>query len=60
MEPEKFDLVTIFFSDIVGFTDISGMLSPVKVMAMLDRLYLHLDAICTEYGLFKVETIGDA
>ena len=60
VEPEKFDMVTILFSDIVGFTNISAAMTPMKVMAMLDSLYIHLDSICTECGLFKVETIGDA
>ena len=60
VEPEAFDVVTIFFSDIVGFTDISTALPAPKVMAMLDRLYRLFDGICTKYDLFKVETIGDA
>ena len=31
MEPESYDCVTIFFSDIVGFTNISGLLQPQEV-----------------------------
>ena len=27
---------------------------------MLDRLYTQFDALASEHGLFKVETIGDA
>ncbi|EGD72124.1 TKL/DICTY4 protein kinase [Salpingoeca rosetta] len=60
IEPEHHDCVTIFFSDIVGFTNISGTLAPEKVMNMLDRLYTKLDALADEMELFKVETIGDA
>ncbi|CAJ1941384.1 unnamed protein product [Cylindrotheca closterium] len=60
VEPENHDNVTIFFSDIVRFTDISRALSPVKVCNMLDRLYLAFDELSTKHGVFKVETIGDA
>ncbi|KAK9804006.1 hypothetical protein WJX72_012484 [[Myrmecia] bisecta] len=60
VEPEAYDCVTIFFSDIVGFTNISGALLPHQVMAMLDRLYKQFDALTKKYELFKVETIGDA
>ena len=31
VEPENYDCVTIFFSDIVGFTNISGILQPQEV-----------------------------
>jgi len=57
---ENHDNVTIFFSDIVRFTDISHALSPVKVCNMLDRLYLAFDGLATKHEVFKVETIGDA
>lgn len=60
VEPETHDLVTIVFSDIKGFTDISRQLSPIKVSMMLDRLYLAFDRIARKHGVFKVETIGDA
>jgi class 3 adenylate cyclase len=52
--------VTILFSDIVGFTNISSSLEPKDVMDMLNRLYQRFDALTLKHGLFKVETIGDA
>ena len=58
VEPQHFDVVTVFFSDIVSFTDISASLPPEKVMAMLDRLYRKFDALVYEHGLRKIETIG--
>ena len=56
----SFESVTVFFSDIKGFTDISSTQTPEGVMLMLDELYRKFDAICNKHGLMKVETIGDA
>ena len=41
--------------DIVGFTDISAVLPPEGVMAMLHRLYSVFDQLTIKHGLFKVE-----
>ena len=60
VEPEHHEQVTIFFSDIVSFTDIAQMIDPSKVSDMLDRLYTQFDALTDEHEIFKVETIGDA
>ena len=60
IEPEHKDCITLFFSDIVGFTDISSKLEPHKVASLLDRLYNIFDDLSAKYEVFKVETIGDA
>jgi len=60
VEAESREVVTIFFSDIVGFTDISSSLTPIKVSDMLDRLYNRFDELSQVHDVFKVETIGDA
>eukprot|EP00984_Skeletonema_dohrnii_P009306 scaffold3549_cov110-Skeletonema_dohrnii-CCMP3373.AAC.8 len=57
---EKFNLVTIFFSDIVGFTNMAGNMRPIQVMKMLNELYTELDKLVEKHNVYKVETIGDA
>lgn len=58
VEPQSREIVTIFFSDIVGFTKISSSLEPIKVSDMLGRLYTAFDELSHEHDIFKVETIG--
>ena len=60
VEAESHDIVTVVFSDIVGFTTISEQVSPLKIAQMLDRLYHALDTLCRKHHIFKVETVGDA
>lgn len=60
VEPEKKDLATVFFSDVVGFTTISSVLSAERVSDMLDRLYGRLDELTQKHDVFKIDTIGDA
>ncbi|CAE8582590.1 unnamed protein product [Polarella glacialis] len=60
IEPEHKALVTIFFSDIIGFTEIASGLEPIQISSMLDNLYSEFDLLSRKMNVFKVETIGDA
>jgi class 3 adenylate cyclase len=58
--PRLHENVTFFFSDVMGFTDMCKQLYPWQVIGMLNRLYCVMDHLLVKFGLFKVETIGDA
>ena len=57
---DRYGMVTIFFSDIVGFTSLASTMRPVEVMEMLNDLYKEFDKLVAKHNVYKVETIGDA
>ncbi|ELT91994.1 hypothetical protein CAPTEDRAFT_99289 [Capitella teleta] len=58
IEAEYFESVTVFFSDIVDFVEISMVSSPYDVVAFLNGIYNLIDDRLQWFDVYKVETIG--
>ncbi len=59
-EPVSFDDVTVYFSDIVGFTSISSQLEPKVLIGELNEIFTGFDDIMERNGCERIKTIGDA
>lgn len=57
---QKFDLVTVLFSDIQGFTKIAEQMNPERLIDELDNFFFHFDSVVEKYNIEKIKTIGDA
>jgi adenylate cyclase len=51
---------TVVFVDIVNFVNLSASMSPSAVIIVLNRIFSAFDALCEQYGVEKIKTIGDA
>ncbi|TVR70109.1 MAG: adenylate/guanylate cyclase domain-containing protein [Marinilabiliales bacterium] len=56
----KYNMVTILFSDIEGFTRIAEQMNPEILVDELDKFFFHFDALVEEFNIEKIKTIGDA
>jgi adenylate cyclase len=57
---EKFNSVTVLFTDFEDFTHYAENLSPEVLVKTIDFYFSKFDAIMEDYGLEKIKTIGDA
>ena len=56
----KYDLVTVMFTDFVGFTHIAETLKAEELVLRVDKYFQAFDDIIQKYGVEKIKTIGDA
>jgi class 3 adenylate cyclase len=57
---DTYDRAGILFADIVGFTELSQVITPEKLIDVLNHIFSIFDVITTTYSLEKIKTIGDA
>ena len=57
---DKYERVTVLFSDIQGFTRIAEEMNPEKLIDELDKFFFHFDSVVEKYNIEKIKTIGDA
>ena len=59
-KPESFSNVTVFFSDLVNFTQLSAGLEPEFIINELNKIFTKFDSIIEKHGCERIKTIGDA
>ncbi|MGB5692653.1 MAG: adenylate/guanylate cyclase domain-containing protein [Flavobacteriaceae bacterium] len=60
VKAQKFESVTVLFTDFKGFTKFSENLAPEELVEQVDFYFSKFDAIMENHGLEKIKTIGDA
>jgi class 3 adenylate cyclase/Tfp pilus assembly protein PilF len=59
-EAKHIDLVTVLFTDIIGFTEISSRMSATDLVDEINACFSGFDRIIQEHGIEKIKTIGDS
>ena len=56
----SYDEATILFADLKGFTPLSAVLGPARIVRLLDELFTAFDREAVAIGMIQIKTIGDA
>lgn len=59
-EAKQFDMVTVMFTDFVGFTKLAETLSAQELVSEIDHCFKNFDLIISNYPIEKIKTIGDS
>jgi len=59
-QSRKYDMVTVMFTDFVGFTQITETLKAEDLVLNVDKYFRVFDDITLKHGVEKIKTIGDA
>ncbi len=57
---QQYDMVSVLFTDFVGFTNITEGISHKELVSSLDEHFRLFDGVMDKYGIEKIKTIGDA
>ena len=60
VKAQKFESVTVLFTDFKDFTHSSSNLTPENLVRSVDYYFSRFDEIMDKHGLEKIKTIGDA
>jgi class 3 adenylate cyclase len=60
MIADRYLQTTLLFSDLVGFTSLTRIMSPSELVTLLDHLITGFDQLSERLHIEKIKTIGDA
>ena len=60
LRPKKWEEITMVTMDIVGYTEHSSKMNLAAIASLLKTLYHDVDRLAAEYGVDKIDIVGDA
>ncbi len=59
-QSKRYELVTVLFADIQGFTQIAETVEASVLVGYLNKIFSTFDSVIAKYEIDKIKTIGDA